>query len=580
MTTNPKGFIVLVHNVMGPITDEEIILALPEAHRSLPRHTLSITPEKIQHGEAMRYDWRSMLIEQERIFDTQVKPILEKHPDYEVLYFGLAPIPLAIHLGHKLSSFRKAKVFLKDHTLKQWKWPKAEAGEPQLKNVPSEVVRAKGEVLIRFGTRFEIHEADTTNVVREAIKEIELYPPKFGGDIFGSYEQMAQYASSFRDALDAIASNLPQVHDVHLFAAIPVGMAFLIGQEISPTSHPLVHVYEYSKDQTPRYYPAYTVNEDLNAQALEISGKERKAFQQLREGFQSELDDFKETFLQPLEEEVHWFEGLFPDEKQSKSLFKTKYWSHLLPLNSVVLKTNFLDGEKAGNTADNEGYYFGDAFLKLLTQQLQSEEERKQALRLFCFHVTINRNAHRVQSEQADLLYRYPRVLEEIDYQADVYALLNEFHYAGFLHESAGKHFAQLIDVLLQTLWAIDRAKGKTEQMEVHRVNRYLTWYYLAAQLETGSHETLSQVLELLSAKPTIELKFNAVRVSRERVFFDFKTYDAKELGICLFHRGRMKSEEVAIQMVPIARLIEGLTEQNPDKVKEVLQALITQTSD
>src|SRR5690606_8954055 len=104
--------------------------------------------------------------------------------------------------------------------------------------------------------------------------------------------------------------------------------AFLLGQEISPTAHPLVHVYEYARDHIPKYYPVFTVNEKLNAEVYDISPKEREQYQKMRDSFRADIQDFREYLIGKLSEaDNHWFEALYPSEGRQKNPFDQDYWN-------------------------------------------------------------------------------------------------------------------------------------------------------------------------------------------------------------------------------------------------------------
>lgn len=60
-----------------------------------------------------------------------------------------------------------------------------------------------------------------------------------------SEEQVDEYATTFRGMLDSLESLSPRAKGVHLFYAGPMALAFRIGQQISPSMHPPVTVWNY-----------------------------------------------------------------------------------------------------------------------------------------------------------------------------------------------------------------------------------------------------------------------------------------------------------------------------------------------
>jgi hypothetical protein len=580
MSKAPKGLIILVQDILEDISEQEIMGTISPQYYGIPPLFVHINPEKIRQGEAINLHWPTLMAEQDRIFETQVEPLLKKHSDYLVLYFGLAPIPLAIHLGHKIQSFRRAQVYLRHHTNKNWMWIDLDAGAPELSGVPNDTYKVPGEVAIRFGTRFEISAADTAEIISNPTREIEIYPPTKGGDIFGSHEQVALYAQAFREALDAVSSHLPLVSSVHLFAAVPVGLAFLIGTEISPTSHPLVHLYEFDKDLTPRYTEVYIINEDYDATLLQITPKEKLAYGQLREDFKQELEMFPESYeLEPTKtQEEHWFKVLPAPGYLTTTAFEQDYWKHLKRLDQMELKTTFLQVKHRKESVNREHYFFEDYMLKSLTAKLRNTDEQLLACRLFSFRETAHQNTHHIDSETSNSSEPYPRVTEEANYQADVYSLLQEFLCSDNPFDDARGDFMKMIHVLTETMWAFDKRKSRSDEMEVHRVNRYLTWYFLACRIEREAGQTYERILNLLAHKPVIELRLHGVEASQgQKVVFNFKRGKSTDVGLCLFHNGRVRSFPYKIGELPISELIEGFQERRPKKIKAVLNALITE---
>ncbi|GEM_PF-4643646 len=575
MTTKPEGLIIIRHEVLGAIPMQEVYDALPEAYQGVPLYPVSINPQSFQHGESMHQHWPSLLAEQERLFKESVIPKLEEYPECRVLYFGLAPIPLAIHLGNRLHSMKRVEVFLKHQTLKHWVWPETDAEHPIITGVPGELNKGGGDVVLRLGTRFPVHEDDVERVVPEAVKDMVIAPTHRGSDIFGSHEQVARFAGAVRASLDAVKGNLPNARAVHLFAAIPSGLAFLIGQEISPNAHPLVYVYEFDNDRDPKYDHIFTVNEELATEAFDISDRERKAFQKLREAQTEDIQQFQAHLIPNLKEaNPHWLRALWSTEDQEANPFEQDYWNTLDRLDRIPLDMDFLSVPRSNEELPIR-YFFTDAFLKVLGESLTDRSDLELAARLFCFRQSVRQTVHGIQPKGRHHSARYPRITEEADYQADVYALLNEFFLQDCNYDEASGYFSRMIRVLTETMWAFDKVEGSREEMEVQRTNAYLCWYYLASMIEVGDGLPLSDILSLLARKPIIELRLHALENSAsDTLVFDFGRSQKSSLGIAVFHNGRMVSRGNEEGELPLTDLMEGFRTRKPDLIKQVIRAL------
>jgi hypothetical protein len=366
MKTLPKGLIILIHNVLENISHDEIISALPEAYHTLDMQKIHITPVQAQLGEMRNYYLESLKLEQEKIYEEEIKPLLDNYPDYQVLYFGLAPVPLAVHLGHKIGSLRKVEVYQKHHTYKDWTWRPTDKAILKIEGEPKDIVKNSKDVIIRTGTRFRIDEKDTTELVFNASKEIELYPDKLGQDIFSSSQDLEEYANRFGENLDAISTFLPDCPAIHLFAAVPVGLAFLMGQQISPNAHTKVHVYQFAKDKEPSYTHCFIVNEESGPLSVEVSAKERKYYQELKETFKEQLEYIQESFILDIQEEgkqlENWFEVLDTSLKLERNPFVQQYWKSLSRLDKAPLQSSFINRptKEEGLNSTNRYYYYTD----------------------------------------------------------------------------------------------------------------------------------------------------------------------------------------------------------------------------
>ena len=65
--------------------------------------------------------------------------------------------------------------------------------------------------------------------------------------------QSKQYAAALRRAMDARIAGNGAIDSIHVFAAVPVSVAFRIGQVLAHTSLPKAYVYNFDSATTPRY---------------------------------------------------------------------------------------------------------------------------------------------------------------------------------------------------------------------------------------------------------------------------------------------------------------------------------------
>src|SRR4051812_18467469 len=120
--SSPEGILLLVQSQLASIHEKDILAALPEAQLKLPRVLIQIDAPQLNHGELDAVDWHDARLRQVRLFEERVMPALLAHPAYRVAYFGLAPVPLAIHLGYLFGSMRAVDIYQLHHEDKDWRW--------------------------------------------------------------------------------------------------------------------------------------------------------------------------------------------------------------------------------------------------------------------------------------------------------------------------------------------------------------------------------------------------------------------------------------------------------------------------
>jgi len=180
---------------------------------------------------------------------------MQKWPDTFMGYYGIVHIPLAFLAGYQLN--KRQKVYLFDHNREKDQWyclnDDGEFPEIQVEGMPLRLNYSEDDVVLKMSISYPVFDKDTVDIVPKPCKSIHLFlnQPKIDSILYKN--QLEQYASCFRDALDSIHNNHPNVKRIHLFYAGPVPLAFKCGQLISPTIHPKILIYNYYYQDTPRY---------------------------------------------------------------------------------------------------------------------------------------------------------------------------------------------------------------------------------------------------------------------------------------------------------------------------------------
>jgi len=170
----------------------------------------------------------------------------------ELVFHGLAHIPLLVLMGHLVSDRVPVRLFdfHPSPGSNTWAWPNKGQNFPpmEVSELPSHRSRQAKDVVLRISVTYKVYSDQALTVVPAGAIEIDLtVVPEPVRGIVQSEEQVRAYGRVFRRTLDWIAQNLSPGQRVHLFYAGPVALAFHLGQQISENIHPPVTVWNYHR---------------------------------------------------------------------------------------------------------------------------------------------------------------------------------------------------------------------------------------------------------------------------------------------------------------------------------------------
>jgi nucleoside phosphorylase len=174
---------------------------------------------------------------------------LARSSEAELVFHGLAHIPLAVLAGYLITDRQKVHLFDFHPDMDTWAWPGSDPVFPPLEvcGLPDKRIRSAGDAVVRVSTSYMAMPAQTRAVVPHASVEVDLTVPEIKRDIIRSEEQVRSYGHVLRRTLDVLAQHLPNNGRIHLFYAGPMALAFHLGQQISANIHPPVTAWNYRR---------------------------------------------------------------------------------------------------------------------------------------------------------------------------------------------------------------------------------------------------------------------------------------------------------------------------------------------
>lgn len=572
-----KKILAIIHDIHADISDETIYKTLTNHYGECHFEAIRFDKINLDHGDHSELAWQTLKAKQEKYYEDIIAPKIKEDADRQLVYFGLAPIPLCMHLGFLIGGIIDVCVFQHHHDNKNWHWSGQSTEKPLIKNLPKEQFDVDGDVVLRFGTFTQVKELETEGIIERPIRSIDIHPENTDRDLMGSFEDAKDYAKVFFDTLMQLKENLPLFDELHLFAAVPCGLAFLMGTEIQPNVHKPIVVYHFVEKLTPPYIEAFCIQEK-GGENLIISDEEKIELDQFRDELEIHFNDDIHFLIEKQKEieDENWFRALFP--KIQNTLFSSNIWSNLTKISNTSLeKATFqkTPHEEGRNKFFISGkWYLPDSFLFGLKKKF-NVDDFKRAIRLFWFHEGIHFSAHNIHSDNSSGLGQYANVLEDADYQSDVYAMLHEFKVSEKeAHKDAPSFFANLIRIATETMLVFDEF-SRSDTMEARRVKRYLIWFFQLARIEHVNCHKIEDVLEILSLKPQLDVKLHIRQEEQNRIHFDLKRYKKDEIGIAFFYKNKATTFHFKDGQLSLDQLVDGLRERQIEPVKMVMRQIL-----
>ena len=170
--------------------------------------------------------WQAEVAQLEQKYNESLKPFIGKDDIDCVSVFALAPQPLLVKLGAKLSDLHKVKVYQKHREPDTWKWQ--EITEPNPMSVIRPQDTSKTPVLIfslcakAISTRIKNRFGDEAS-----IWEVTAKNPN--NDMLRSADQLVEFRKLTRRVLDDINAS-SQADSIKVFMAMPAACAVELGR--------------------------------------------------------------------------------------------------------------------------------------------------------------------------------------------------------------------------------------------------------------------------------------------------------------------------------------------------------------
>ena len=194
-----EGYIIIKHQVFSEISDETVLDFLPKGGLVPKYKIFDIRKDIIEMENIHLLDSLEYRIYQKNIMESEIKPYINENPEFKIMYFGTATIPLALHLGYCFGSWKDVDIFLLHREEMNWKWQNPNEGSPLpfTESFVKEEFTGPIDVIFKVATTYLIQDSELKEVLEPPFKDIELKLETIGKDVFRSQSQLKNFAHQF-----------------------------------------------------------------------------------------------------------------------------------------------------------------------------------------------------------------------------------------------------------------------------------------------------------------------------------------------------------------------------------------------
>ncbi|MDP1769665.1 MAG: SAVED domain-containing protein [Nitrospirota bacterium] len=174
---------------------------------------------------------------------------LESSSPHHISVFALAPIPLLVHLGSRLTSKIPVDLYQRHRDTENWTW--RTDGTPvtyTVRKLRSGSDKAKISMVVSLSGTIPIETLPSHIDSKFTVYELTLTEITPNPGFLRLRNDLISFQRTYQEVLATIIKDHGLVDEIHLFPAVPAPVAVVLGREPLPKVHPALVIYDYNKD--------------------------------------------------------------------------------------------------------------------------------------------------------------------------------------------------------------------------------------------------------------------------------------------------------------------------------------------
>ncbi|MBE7003488.1 MAG: SAVED domain-containing protein [Ruminococcaceae bacterium] len=253
--TNERGIFYFNSNKYKHNSDIVAVdLKLFDGHlsRTVIENTLLCQVDDIHtHIERDMYNWHE---NEDAILELSNDIKYLKEQGKQVHIFPMAPIPTLLKLGYELQN--NTELFIHQHDRNTYKW--VLNGQEDIKIDYFGSGQKSPVLAVSISTSNDVD----PNLIKQSLGDTQYDTLSFRASIINfGLPLYSDTVKSFSEAIgETLRSYATRYSDIHVFAAVPAGLAIEIGRRILKSAFGAIHTYNFSSG---KYSPAYILSQNV-----------------------------------------------------------------------------------------------------------------------------------------------------------------------------------------------------------------------------------------------------------------------------------------------------------------------------
>jgi len=265
---NETTIIRLIGNIRGntvSVSNEEIREAVLKSSKRYPRylggeHHIEIDLTTLAESDADRH-WSEGIERIKDVIDRRLTPAIQRREIRHLSIFAFARIPFLTYVGYAIGDKTPLEIFQKHRGGNEgWCWPKGKTGQRfAFRREQDGLDKSCVAVMLSLSGNVLVEQLPALISSDFTVYSFGPEGSKPSRTLLSSKDTLEQFKQTYASLLREIETDYPLAREIHLFPAVPIPAAVILGRELIRNVSPSLIIYD---KVTPGFEEAIRIDSD------------------------------------------------------------------------------------------------------------------------------------------------------------------------------------------------------------------------------------------------------------------------------------------------------------------------------